>query len=90
MSLYYYRVMNFIRNVVSVIPRVNLHTKSIMEYPSIPLNEHKQINKNKFNKEKKNKQSFKNNEYNEIEKLDKLDKLDNEYLTKKSIEHSLK
>jgi hypothetical protein len=76
--------MNFIRNVVLIIPRVNLHTKSIVECSSILLNEQKEINKNKFNKEKTNKKNIKNNE------IDKIDKLDNEYLTKKSIEHSLK
>jgi hypothetical protein len=73
--------MNFVRNFVSSIPRVNLHVKNslpvktvedkIVCFKASPVI----IYENKNNNQK-------NNDTNNI------DKLDNEYLTLKSIEHA--
>jgi hypothetical protein len=72
--------MNFVRNFVSGIPRVNLHTKNFMEFSTvIP-----KIEKN--NKEKKDSKKNKDKQFNK-ENIN-IDKLDNEYLTLKSIEHA--
>ncbi len=83
MLFYNYRVMNFVRNFVSGIPRVNLHTKNFMEFSTvIPKIE-------KINKEKKDSKKNNKNKDNIINKENNvIDKLDNEYLTFKSIEHA--
>jgi hypothetical protein len=76
--------MNFVRNLVSGIPRVNLYTNTFMEYSTVPRME-------KVNKEKKD--SKKNNKSKDniiVIKENNIEKIDNEYLTLKSIEHSLK
>ena len=76
--------MNFVRNLISGIPRVNLYTNTFMEYSTVPRME-------KVNKEKKD--SKKNNKSKDniiVIKENNIEKIDNEYLTLKSIEHSLK
>jgi len=78
--------MNFVRNFVSVIPRVNFQKTSIMEYSTLILNREKEINKNNNQKNKLNKQEKINKDKDN--KINEIDKLDNEYLTKKSIEHA--
>jgi hypothetical protein len=81
--------MNFVRNFVSVIPRVNFQRISIMDYSTLILNREKEINKNNNQKNKLDKkEKINKDKNNEINEINEIDKLDNEYLTKKSIEHA--
>ena len=82
--------MNFIRNIVSVIPRVNLNSKKNMVFSSSMPYIQKQEKQEKQEKtEKANKTNKdKNNKNKNINELDNIDKIDIEYLTKKSIEHA--
>ncbi len=76
--------MNFVRNLVSGIPRVNLYTNTFMEFSTVSRIE--KVNKQKKDSKKDNKDKH----ITIVVKENNIDKFDNEYLTLKSIEHSLK